>query len=556
MATGLGGPPWGDYPPLLQDQGGSYHPGPTMPRFMDRDGFYGELRFLRIQGVDGKPLPVAPFMIRKSIHKWAGGRIEGAFPESGGKTYALKVRQLSFFQKLLEMKNLSDGTPVEVVEHPGFNQTRCVVTCRDVVDEDVNVIMEEMQDQGVKDVRRIRRRVGGKQVNTPTLIVTTRGTVRPDFLDFGFIRCRTRPYYPSPMQCFACWAFGHTRQRCTSTPVCGRCAQSHAMEPENQCLAEKHCTKCESNEHGIGERSCPEYIKEGDIQRIRVDSNLSYAAARRKYEESHGTESYANIAAGSAATDVNISQDLASLHRKIDSLLAAIEKKDQRIEQLEAALSQSSTTTPSSSLVSNVFSHTDDDMPAYMKTFLDRQEQMFGNTIKKMWESNLRMQRDIIELQTRSTTSRETEAGLPLPETNIASLSSPSSSATISTDPNIIDTSLTVFPLDSTTTTPVSPDTKTVAVIDSPPGAMSDTSSDSSISPNKTSARTLDTPRPSPKTHTQNGTTPKVPVRPMSPGSTNKRPLQELSPDKGKSAQNASKQQRRLPLRGGQPKKS
>lgn len=90
MATGLGGPPWGDYPPLSQDQGDSYHAGPTLPGFMDRDGFYGELRFLRIQGIDGRPLPEATLMIRKSVHKSAGGKIEGAFPESGGKHTPLR----------------------------------------------------------------------------------------------------------------------------------------------------------------------------------------------------------------------------------------------------------------------------------------------------------------------------------------------------------------------------------------------------------------------------------------------------------------------------------
>lgn len=579
MATGLGGPPWGDYPPLSQDQGDSYHAGPTLPGFMDRDGFYGELRFLRIQGIDGRPLPEAPFMIRKSVHKSAGGKIEGAFPESGGKTYALKVRQLTFYQRLLDMKKLNDGTPIEVIEHPGFNQTRCVVSCREVVNVDVNVLLEEMQEQGVKEIRRILRRAGGKQINTPTLIVTTRGTVRPEFLDFGFIRCRTRPYYPSPMQCFSCWAFGHTRSRCNSSPICGRCAQNHAFEPEHPCIAAKYCKKCESSDHGVGDRSCPEYIKEGDIQRIRVDSNLSYAAARRKYEEAHGTRSYANMTAVPGFTSLNNQNDLASLHRKIDSLIATIEKKDQRIEQLEAALAQRSSTAATTS-VPNVSSQTGDDMPTFMKLFLDRQEQMFGNTVKKMWESNLRMQKDILELQSRSELPSDEQIYLPAPlQANTASLSTlptrmiaatkstPTASAVLPnstmesseksspTPTNIKDKSNT-DPLNNVTPNPVSPATKTIAIDDSSHDLNSDVSSDSSSSPNRNLLSHNSTPRPSPKTPVQSENIPKAPLRAVSPGSANKRTLRDISPDRVINAQTVSKQQRRSLPRSGHVKKS
>lgn len=210
--AGGGGPPssWGDPNPGFPDNvmsnqriDGSYT-GPILSSFMDAEQQHGELMLLRLRGVDGRPLPSAPFLIRKSIQAYLGSSIDGAFPEAGGSSYALKVRNRKAFQKLLEFKKLSDDTPVEVIEHPVLNMVRCVVTCRDVVEMPEDELKEELAEQGVIEVRRITRKEGDKRVNTPTLILSFRGTCFPQSVYFGFVHVRPRPYYPSPMQCFNC----------------------------------------------------------------------------------------------------------------------------------------------------------------------------------------------------------------------------------------------------------------------------------------------------------------------------------------------------------------
>lgn len=85
MVTGPGGPPpWGEAPQLdgaiSRRVAGSFSRA-TLPAFMDRDGMYGDLHVLRLQGVNKNVLPHAPFMIRKSIQAHLGANIEGAYPE-------------------------------------------------------------------------------------------------------------------------------------------------------------------------------------------------------------------------------------------------------------------------------------------------------------------------------------------------------------------------------------------------------------------------------------------------------------------------------------------
>lgn len=305
--AGQQGPPssWGDPPPgndssfdnltCSQRVDGS-HIGPTLPPYMDKEGTHGELMILRLRGVENRPLPTAPFLIRKSIQSFLGVKIEGAFPETNGSSYALKVRNSRQFQRLLEMKALVDGTPVEVIEHPILNTVRCVVSCRDAVNMSESDLNDELADQGIREVRRITRKVGNERVNTPALILSFSGTRYPEFVDFGYVRCRTRPYYPAPMQCFNCWAFGHTKTRCKAEKqVCGTCSGQHPIVENTKCQEQTFCCNYQVNVHAVSDRRCPAYQKENEIQRIKVNEGISYPAARRPLERQTGGNSYANV---------------------------------------------------------------------------------------------------------------------------------------------------------------------------------------------------------------------------------------------------------------------
>lgn len=180
MAASSSGPPptsWGDgildFPTLGRVDG--TFTNATLPSYMDPEGMYGELHLLRISGVNG-PLPNRPFQIRRSVEKFVGGKIEGAFPEANKATYALKVRNKRQFDQLLTMKKLNDGTAITITEHPTLNSIRCVVSCRDVINMSDDELLEELKEQGVKEVRRITKKNGKSRENRPLIVLTCQDT--------------------------------------------------------------------------------------------------------------------------------------------------------------------------------------------------------------------------------------------------------------------------------------------------------------------------------------------------------------------------------------------
>lgn len=368
------------YPPLPGDPGGGIpslidgtYTGPSLPRFMDPHGDHGPLVILRMEPVSGK-MPDHPFVLRQSIEKCVGGKIEGAIPEAQGRTYALKVRSRNQIAKLLAMTHLKDGTMVKVTHHSERNSTRCVISCRDLmkVKEEAE-ILDFLKDQNVTDIRRITRRTSEGKEPTPTVILTVSGTIRPEHVDIGYQRIKTRPYYPAPMMCYQCYQFGHTKLRCKQdSTTCGNCGQMHVTAEGERCVNAAYCSRCNSGDHPIGSRRCPVYITEDNIQHIRIDQGIQYHEARKMYEANTGTRSFAGIAtlskdkaiedlktqvhtlsgqvaerdatikglqSQSAATiSSNITEELQLLKNVITQLKTEIESRDQRIRKLEDSI--------------------------------------------------------------------------------------------------------------------------------------------------------------------------------------------------------------------------
>ncbi|XP_058816728.1 uncharacterized protein LOC131680009 [Topomyia yanbarensis] len=160
---------------------------------------------------------------------------EGVLPKnhpfSVGTKYILKVRQQAHATKLLDMKKLFDGTPVEVTAHPTLNYSRCIVNCSEVNDMSQEELLTELAPQGVTAVRRLTRMVDKVKVNTSTMILTMEGTTWPQYIYFGALRVPTRFYYPVPMLCFNCLEYGHTKARCKGASRCQICsAPEHKAE--------------------------------------------------------------------------------------------------------------------------------------------------------------------------------------------------------------------------------------------------------------------------------------------------------------------------------------
>lgn len=293
----------------------------TLPLWIDRHNKHGDAEYLLLQGINNAPLPRKPLMIGISIELAAGGPIASAISESRGTKYTLQVRNRSQAEKLLNMNKLTDDTPVQVTYHPTRNICRCVVTCWDMVETDIEEIKEYLEKQGVVDVRRISRRTQEGLINTGTMILTCKGTVPPKHVKFGALRVATRVFYPSPMLCFRCYSFGHTKTKCKGNTVCRNC--SNVDESTEICDKPAYCKNCKQN-HSPADRSCPAYKTEVEIIKIKTDEGLTYPEAKEAYKsrvtKSKGT--YANA----------LQQRLTEAQAKNDEIIALtnlVKQKDE-----------------------------------------------------------------------------------------------------------------------------------------------------------------------------------------------------------------------------------
>ncbi|XP_055591251.1 uncharacterized protein LOC129743290 [Uranotaenia lowii] len=266
---------------------------------------------LQLSPTEGNNLPKNPFTISKSV-QLDGGKIEYAKTEAKGTKYSIKVRGRKLAEKIMKLDTLIDGTPIQVTPHPQLNFVRCVVTCRDALELSETELLTELKQQNVTNVRRIKRKVQKETVNTASLVLTVAGTERPQYINFGLLRIATRPYYPTPMLCFKCLDYGHTKLRCEGNEKCPNCSQEHAGECQNRSFCH-HC----KNDHSALNRQCPKYIMEDQICKMQVDLRITFPEARRLYQSKNKQPSYAEISSSKS------------------SMQDEIQKKDQVIQQLQ-----------------------------------------------------------------------------------------------------------------------------------------------------------------------------------------------------------------------------
>lgn len=294
MASSSSGPPVGRITNIYEGRPTQR----TTPEWIDP--INGQLEILLLRATGERTLPCNPFIVSKTIESVIGPFRNARMQRDQEHRiqYILSVRNKNHLVQLLNIKKLSDGTPIEIINHPTLNQRKCVVACREVLYMDERELVTELKDQEVIEVKRITRKISERNENvpTPTLILTIRGTVIPEFIYFGFIRVPTRNYYPNPMQCFACYKFGHTSKRCRSnTQLCRNCGQTHHHENEldRTCNAISFCVNC-AGEHPSTSRQCPNWITENRINRIRIDKGISYKEAKLTFDAQNNGPTYAS----------------------------------------------------------------------------------------------------------------------------------------------------------------------------------------------------------------------------------------------------------------------
>ena len=178
---------------------------------------------------------------------------------------------------------------IKVTPHRTMNTCRGVITVNMV---DIHEHLEEgLRDQGVTNVHRVSR--SGNPTNTYFLTFGT--PTPPEFIKIPFMaRIPVRSYVQKPLQCFNCWRFGHPQSKCQANQVCRHCgSKAH----EGACPTPTVCCNCKGS-HSPTDKTCPSYLKEVKIQKIRSEQRISFAEARKLVEAAAPNgQSYAAVTA-------------------------------------------------------------------------------------------------------------------------------------------------------------------------------------------------------------------------------------------------------------------
>ncbi|XP_041781973.1 uncharacterized protein LOC121598765 [Anopheles merus] len=192
----------------------------------------------------------------------------------------MKTRSREQFDKLLAIKKLIDGTPVEITYDQSRNTAQCVMVTPYPEGPTDEEILSQIEGTKIVEVKRFMRMVNGAVNPTNAFVLCVDSVTVPEVVRVGCVSTGTRPYYPRPMICFKCLIVGHTTAQCNSTPACPNCPM-----PENRSC--NNPTRCKNwkGDHATLNHSCPVYLAERDIIRIKVDNCISYPEARKIYSQ-------------------------------------------------------------------------------------------------------------------------------------------------------------------------------------------------------------------------------------------------------------------------------
>ena len=231
---------------------------------------------------------LSPFSIAKAIQGKFG--TVGKITKMKSGALLVEATRASQARQILATTELS-GLPVTASPHRTLNSSKGVIKDyhKDLFYMTNEEIMKELSDQGVTDVSRFLLKKDGENIKTNTLFVTFDTPTPPKELKIGYYIVKVQLYIPNPLRCFNCQKFGHSKKFCKHPLACWKCGtEGH---DGSECTAETtHCLNCKGD-HCASSKSCPIWIQEKEIQRIKTEKGLSYGDARRLVTSSSSSPS-------------------------------------------------------------------------------------------------------------------------------------------------------------------------------------------------------------------------------------------------------------------------
>ena len=106
------------------------------------------------------------------------------------------------------------GSEVDCIQHKTLNQVRGVIRSIELLRYSEEKIQSELEEQGVTEVKQMKKTVNGIVTPLPTYVLTFDRLRLPNIICAAWLRLNVRPYIPSCRRCFYCQRFGHVIGTC------------------------------------------------------------------------------------------------------------------------------------------------------------------------------------------------------------------------------------------------------------------------------------------------------------------------------------------------------
>ena len=237
-------------------------------------------RFIVLKPVEEtQPLTkLSPFAVEKYIFGMYGTVKKVSKMKCG--SLLIEASRITQAKKLMETEVFMD-IDVRASPHRSLNTSKGVVRDhgRDLFDMSEADIVMELKDQGVREVSRFYLKKDGKEIKTNTLFITFGTPTPPAKLKIGYCSVTVNLYILNPLRCFDCQEFGHSRKFCKKKVKCWKCGEEG--HDGSDCSAKTPCCVNCKGEHFSSSKSCPVWILEKEIQRVKAEKSLPYGEARR-----------------------------------------------------------------------------------------------------------------------------------------------------------------------------------------------------------------------------------------------------------------------------------
>ena len=163
-----------------------------------------------------------------------------------------------------------------------FKYVSGIIRCPDLAGVTEEEIVSNLATQNVTAARRITVLRDNVKRSTNTVVLTFSTSILPKFLKVGYLKVPVDIYIPNPLQCYACFKYGHHEKKCRlygGDELCRRCGVTGVTHDESRCTNDVKCVYC-GEDHPSTSRSC----KFGNVRRRLLPLNIERVYHSRKQE--------------------------------------------------------------------------------------------------------------------------------------------------------------------------------------------------------------------------------------------------------------------------------